>query len=54
MVTMPSGKVFNFADSEGIILRLWKRTNKNIAIENPLKYIEGITCLKWIFRERAV
>ena len=32
MVTMPSGKVFNFADSEGIILRLWKRTNSNITM----------------------
>lgn len=32
MVTMPSGKVFNFADSEGIILRLWRRTNNNIAM----------------------
>ena len=54
MVTMPSGKVFNFADSEGIILRLWKEPIKILLCENPLKYIEGITCLKWIFRERAV
>ena len=46
MVTMPSGKVFNFADSEGIILRLWKRTDNNIVIENPLKHIEGIKSLK--------
>ena len=39
MVTMPSGKVFNFADSEGIILRLWKRTDNNISYrKSPQTY----------------
>ena len=39
MVTMPSVKCLTLLIAKGIILRLWRRTNNNIAIENPLKYI---------------
>ena len=39
---MLSGKVFNFADSEGNYFAVMERTNNNIVIENPLKHIEGL------------
>ena len=38
---MPSGKVFNFADSEGNYFAVMERTNNNM-MENPLKIFEGI------------
>ena len=32
MVTMPSGKVFNFADSEGNYFAVMERTDNNIVM----------------------